>query len=49
MTEKTVTFAQKHIYGGHTFFEGDKLTLPAAKADELKALKVLKADNKKAD
>lgn len=46
MTEKTVTFAKKHVYGGHTFVEGDKLTLPAKRAKTLPK-DVLKAPAKK--
>ncbi|MGC1497293.1 MAG: hypothetical protein WA790_15900 [Sulfitobacter sp.] len=47
--ETTVTFGKKHIYGGHTFFEGDKLTLPASKAKALKSAGALKVDKKSND
>lgn len=47
--ETTVTFAKDHIYGGHTFVAGDKLTLPTAKADQLKAAGALKVDKPKSD
>ena len=44
--EITVTFGKDHIYGGHTFVAGDKLTLPAGKAKALKDVGALKADKK---
>lgn len=46
MKDATVTFGKKHVYGGHTFFAGDKLTLPAAKAKQLKAAGALKSEKK---
>lgn len=47
--ETTVTFGRKHVYGGHTFFAGDKLTLPVAKAKVLKSAGALKAEKKSDD
>jgi hypothetical protein len=47
--EITVTFAKKHIYGGHSFVPGDKLTLPASGAKALKAAGALKSEKKAKD
>lgn len=44
--EVTVEFAKNHLYGGHPFVAGDKLTLTKEKAGALAAAGVLKAEKK---
>ncbi|MGB0855035.1 MAG: hypothetical protein ACPGSI_17190 [Pikeienuella sp.] len=46
MKAKTVTFAKKHIYSGHVFEKGDKLTLPVDRVKALEAAGALKKESK---